>query len=215
MGDFAENQPTNPEKNRKYQTADQLAPELWDDLAALKPAEVRQRSLTGGEDGLFDVPFLDALYRLDPGKREVRDVHTARVPDFQTGLVLINYLIHASEEGIDGRMVPPREIPGGDLFFQGPHALLTGPVTRRFERDAAGFLENGLLLGGDQVSGGDAAFRLWALPKLPVAYSLYEADDEFGAELTITIDANAGRHLPLDSIWALINVVSLKVAGKT
>ena len=85
---------------------------------------------------------------------------------------------------------------------------MTAPVIDRFERDAAGMVEMARPWGATPAQGGDASFRLLALPKILLMYTLHEADDEFPAELTITFDANTDRHLPLDAIWALINLLS-------
>jgi hypothetical protein len=41
-----------------------------------------------------------------------------------------------------------------------------------------------------------------------VEYILYAEDDEFPAQLIITFDRTVDRHLPLDAIWALINLTT-------
>ena len=55
--------------------------------------------------------------------------------------MLGGYLTHAADAGLAGRMVTVRGLQGGELFFRGPHALLTAPVEERFGLDPAGFLE--------------------------------------------------------------------------
>ena len=85
-------------------------------------------------------------------------------------------------------------------------------MLERYARDGAGLLSKGLAFGGTPLDAGDAAFRLLALPKVLLAYTLYEEDEEFPARLTITFDASIDRHLTLDGIWALINVISSRLA---
>ena len=148
---------------------------------------------------------------IDPSGRTIVACSGPR-PDFQTGLVLLNYLINASDSDLTGRRVTERELDGGALFFNGPHALRRGPVLKRFGRDAQGMVAAARLMGGVAVPGGDGAFRLLVLPKVMTVYTLYEGDDEFDAALTVTFDSSADRHLPLDSIWAMINLLTGRLA---
>jgi hypothetical protein len=196
----------DPEQYELYQFAEDLPSPLWDDICALNPDKVRQRAQVGWQDG-YVVPFLGRDYFVRPDSRRI-DGTGSRPVSFQAGLILLDYLIHAKDEGLSGRMVTSRELNGGDLFFQGPHALMTAPVIDRFKRDAAGMVEAAKRWGATPAQGGDASFRLLALPKILLMYTLHEEDDEFPAQLTITFDAYTDRHLMLDAIWALINLLS-------
>lgn len=205
--------PADPGEITLYRGLDSLPPSSWEDLAALEPGRVSRRAgvvYRSGEG--YVAPFLDVDHLIDFKARRINVPAGARPPGFQAGLVLINYLIHASDQDLSGRMVTARELEGGELFFQGPHALNKAPVLKRYARDGAGMLAKGRSWGGAAFDSGDAAFRLLALPKILVAYTLYEEDEEFPARLTITFDAHTDRHLPLDGIWALINVISSRLA---
>ena len=202
--------PADPGENRLYRGLDKLPRELWADLAALDPFETCRRAGVSYRpaDGAYVVPFLGRQCLVIPGKADMRSTPDDRPLGFQEGLVLGGYLTHAAETGLAGRMITVREFKGGELFFRGPHALLTAPVEERFGLDPAGFLEAAAALGAAPMEGGDAAFRLLALPKVLMAATLYTADEEFPASLTLTFDAATDRHLPLDCIWALVNVMS-------
>jgi len=126
---------------------------------------------------------------------------------FQFYLVLLTYLIRVQPVGLSGKMVTGSEIKGGDFFFKGPHALFTRPLEKRFGDDAKSFKEAGLRLGGGETDFGDVSFRLWPLPKIPVGYILWLADEEFPSRVVVTFDSSVGVHLPLDVIWALVNLV--------
>ncbi|MEW6265664.1 MAG: DUF3786 domain-containing protein [Thermodesulfobacteriota bacterium] len=216
-----QHEPTDPRLNELYRGLDRLPADLWADLAVLDPGSVSRRAgviYRAGEG--YRLPFLNTDHWVDPERRLIsvpRNAGPGAVrPGFQTGLVLLNYLIHAQEIGLSGRMVTARELNGGDLFFQGPHALSTRPVLDRFGRDAPGLVARGMSLGGTPLKAGlpagDGAFRIMALPKILVSYTLYEADEEFEARLTVTFDAYTDRHLTLDGIWALVNVLSHRLA---
>lgn len=205
-------QPVNPELTGLYRGVAKLPVALWDDLANSRTGEVCIRAGVAYEQSCgYLVPFLGVDHLVDPINRTIAVSAGSIKPGFQTGLVLLNYLIHASSSGLAGRMVTARELQGGALFFQGPHALLTKPVLAKFGRDGEEMVKRALAWGASPTDFGDASFRLWALPKILVGYTLYEQDEEFEAQLTITFDANTDRHLPLDSIWALINVLSTRL----
>jgi len=213
VAENTEVKPVVPESNAIFRGLENLPPALWEDLESQKPDQVCRRAgvIYRPESG-YVVPFLGVDHLVQSESRSIIVPEGARRPGFQAGLVLINYLVHASEAGLSGRMVTARELDGGALFFQGPHALSTAPVLEKFERRAQGMTTKAQALGATPVKGGDAAFRLLALPKVLLAYTLYEADEEFPARLTITFDAHIDRHLPLDSIWALVNVISNRLA---
>ena len=211
MGD---SKPLNIDQSELFTKISDLAPELWSDLAALDPREVCRRALVSFEDSQgYRTPFLGTEHLIDPVGQTITVPPGSHRPGFQAGLVLLNYLTHASEEGLSGRMVTARELNGGALFFTGPHALSTGAVEERYGQYAAGLVAAGEAWGGLGLQAGDGAFRLLALPKILVAYTLYEGDEEFSPSLTVTFDAATDRHLPLDSIWALVNVMTARLAA--
>lgn len=207
-------QPAITEENKLYQGVENLPPDLWKDLALLKPENVAPKAgVSFNTDDGYRIPFIGIDYLVHPEKRTIVALAEGKRVSFQAGLVLLNYLIHASGEGISGKMVAARELSGGELFFNGPHALSTEPILQRFACNGKELLALAQAMGATSRTGGDACFRLWALPNIMVEYTLYEKDDEFPADLSITFDAHADRHLPLDSIWALVNIITHRLAG--
>ena len=130
---------------------------------------------------------------------------------FQEYLVLLVYLLKAQDRPLEGKKVSERELPGGELFFRGPHALLKEPLEKKFGQDPQGFLQSGLGLGGRETGNGDASFELQVLPRIPVEYILYVEDEEFPSQISINFDSSISRHLPLDVIWAIINLTSRRL----
>jgi hypothetical protein len=188
----------------------------WQDLSALAPKEVCQRALVTFEAGKgYAIPFLERLYICRP---EDRRIHIEADPEkplsFQDYLVLLMYLIRARDIPLDGRKINERQIPGGELFFKGPHALLRKPLEDKFAYDPRGFLEAGLRLGGRLTDKGEASFELPVLPRIPVEYIFYGADEEFPSQVLIHFDSTIHCHLPLDAVWAMINVVGRRLLPK-
>ncbi len=97
---------------------------------------------------------------------------------------------------------------GGDFFFRGPHAFELGHLEEKFGWDKEGFLQTGLRLGGQQQHSADAGFTLPALPRIPLTYVLWCADEEFPAKINVLFDASAEQQLPLDMLWVLVNLTS-------
>jgi hypothetical protein len=77
--------------------------------------------------------------------------------------------------------------------------------------DAKRFLEKGKLIGGKPITFGDAGLEFLVLPRVQIAYVLWEADDEFPARSQILFDASAEKHFALDVMWAMCNLVTEKL----
>jgi hypothetical protein len=202
-----------PEENRLYRGLENLPADLWEDLLRRNPVDAAQRAavIFNPDDG-YHIPFLGIDHIVNAEKRAITIPEKTVRAGFQVGLVLLNYLIHASNDGIAGKMVGARELNGGELFFKGPHALSTEPILERFAGNGRELLSRADKMGANPKPGGDVAFSLWPLPKIMIEYTLYEEDDEFPAGLSITFDAYTDRHLPLDCIWALVNVITHRLA---
>jgi hypothetical protein len=194
-----------------YEDPEEIDPNLWGELASKEVNEVCVRASVRYDEAqdCYLIPFLHQTYRCYPERRLIEGLHQDGPQElsFQFYLVLLTYLLRVQPIGLTGRMVTGGEIKGGGFFFKGPHALFTGPLERRFGGDARTFLQAGLRLGGGETDFGDVSFRLWPLPKIPLGYILWLADEEFPARLVVTFDSSVGEHLPLDVIWALVNLV--------
>jgi len=196
---------------RRFQDPGELDPRLWEALGAREPDEICVRASVRfeRERGCYLVPFLNRMYGVFPGTRLIKrqDSRGHEELSFQLYLVLVTYLLRAQSLALSGRMVTGAELRGGSFFFRGPHALFTGPLERRFGSDPEGFLGAGLRLGGDKTDFGNASFRLWPFPRIPLGYILWSADDEFSARVVVAFDPSVVEHLRLDVIWALVNEV--------
>ncbi|MBW1981614.1 MAG: DUF3786 domain-containing protein [Deltaproteobacteria bacterium] len=204
--------PTNvTEKPRGiYEDPKDIDSKLWEELCQLEVQDVCQRALVRYQDSLrcYVVPFLHQSCAVYPERRYIEwSCSTLHEPTFQLYLVLLTYLLRARPAPLSGRLVTASEIRGGSFFFRGPHVLFTEPLLQKFGSNAEAFLRAGRRLGGSSMDFGDVSFRLWPLPRIPLGYILWTADEEFSARLVVTFDSSVEHHLPLDVIWALVNVV--------
>ena len=123
-------------------------------------------------------------------------------------LVTVLYLIN-----VNGIYPMDRDIVGvKDLkeahFFQGPHALKTEPLIKRYGTDLSGFNQTAKYLGGQPRDMADTAYRLLPFPRVPLYYLLWQGDKEFEPQVTVLLDRPIENVLAADAIWALINRVT-------
>ena len=206
---MADDPRAKPENNRLFLTVADLAPELWTDVEA-RPLAYAIRAAGLREEGrLVLIPFLGGDYRVDFEARTITAPPGHRPAGFQKGLVLLTYLAKVQDFGPAGRQVTARKLRGGELFFQGSHALATAPIITKFGSDPAGFTARAGLFGLLPISAGSGAgVGGQVLPHVTLEMILHPADEEFPAELTYTFDAYADHHLPLDGLWALVNALA-------
>jgi len=201
-----------------FEDPGEIDPQLWSELSAMDVSEVCARADVTYDQGrgCYRVPFLHQTFGCYPGKRFIERLNHdgPQHLSFQFYLVLLTYLVRCRPMGLTGRMLTGSEIKGGDFFFKGPHALFTRPLEEKFGRDAQTFEQVGVRLGGVRTEFGDVSFRLFPLPRIPLGYILWLADEEFPARLVVTFDASVEKHFPLDVIWAMVNLVGGTILGE-
>lgn len=205
-----------PEENRLFRWSDQLPAALWDDLDARPSAQAAEAVGAVWSHGAYRLPLLGRAYRVDPGARRVsEEARPGHRVGFQAGLVLASHLGRALGVPPAGLMVTPQELPGGSLFFTGPHAVNTKALERRFGGDPEALVRRAAVLGGQPAAvGGDASVMVPGLPHLPLYVLLWAQDDEFPARAVVGLDAHANHQLALDGIWALTNLLVSRLCAE-
>jgi hypothetical protein len=123
-------------------------------------------------------------------------------------LLVLVYLLNAGPQILSRELVSAQQLKAAH-FFQGPHELNVSRVLAQFGRDLKGFKRAAEFLGGEgQNLAADAAYRIPALPKVPLYYLLWEGDDEFEPRLSVLFDRSIESHLSADAIWGLVAFVS-------
>lgn len=203
----------NGPRQRKWDgSAHEPDPELWVELGKAKPEEICHRALASynSQKG-FLLNVLNQVFQILPQSRSIVSLYSnvTYIKSFELDLVILTYLLRAQAVELRGDMVSEKQLPGGETFFRGPHKLNTLPMERKFGENREAFLAAGKRLNGT-VRGdvGHAATRLPVLPRVPVTLILWEKDDEFPAYITVTFDSTVSLHLPLDIIWAAVDVTS-------
>jgi len=113
------------------------------------------------------------------------------------------YLVNSKNINCTGRLVKPQNIKGGDIFTRGSHVLPLDQLAARYGKDKEGFIRKGINLGGELEKLGDAAIRLYPLPRVPVVLSLWLEDEEFPARADLFFDSTCDLLIPTDIVWSV------------
>jgi hypothetical protein len=191
----------------------------WDNLSQLHPADVCNRTdarYQPTEEG-YILPVYHLRYLIIPEIRKIlrvgrndqvveEDLH----PFFT--LMVLFYLTGAKEIKPEHRWVSEKDLKGGINFFQGSHSLQVGELEDLYGKDPEAFLKAGRRLGGTEIFYGNKAFALEVFPKIPLAYLLWEGNEEFPPKIRVLFDSTIQSHLPLDIIWCLVAETSRRLA---
>ncbi|MEA3358684.1 MAG: DUF3786 domain-containing protein [Thermodesulfobacteriota bacterium] len=133
--------------NRKWDgDAFEPHPFIWDELENENPEKICTNSLARYEHKKgFSLPFLNQVFQVVPGKRNITPLYTfiPTIKSFELDLIILTYLLRSHPVAINGEMVNEKQISGGEAFFRGPHALNTVPIKEKFGEDKQSFLSSG------------------------------------------------------------------------
>jgi hypothetical protein len=184
----------------------------WLDLAALDPKEVEERTGVSWRDDCYHLPLLGTSYRVEPASVRIHcPVDDPLAGDAEFELLMLIYLIRATEIEPAGQWVNEKQLPGGSNFFSGPHHLPSDTLEKRYGSDAQLFLRHCRQLGGEALDFGDSSFAFMALPRIPLACVLYTADEEFPARVTFLFDSTIQFQLPMEIILSLGHCFAVKL----
>lgn len=183
--------------------------EFWRDLGQADPEDIARRTGIRRIQNVFRLPFFNQEAVVDLAQPLVfRAAAPAEEPGFRLCLISLLYLLYVDTADL-GPPLSPLELPGATTFFQsrGPHAIPRAPLEERFGRDLTGFLQVGRLLGAERRPSGDGALAFQVFPRLPVEVILWEADEEFPAQVSFTVPSQLDRFWQLDAVLGLMGLV--------
>ena len=188
-----------------------VPPEYWDRLLETDIQELCPRAIvmSDGENGILVTAFSEEI-RIDLEKRELQKWksdgwHVAEDPFLE--LMLLVYLNNVTSKPFMNEMVTSKDLKDAH-FFQGPHELETAGLIEKYGDNPAELITAGKRLGGINLQMADAAICLRPMPKIPVYYLLWGADEEFPAKISILFDRSIDDHLSADAIWGIVNATS-------
>lgn len=192
-----------------YEKCAEVSADYWQQLRRADPGEVQRRTGAVFRESLWQLPFLSQELCIFPQEERLEIVgREAADPGFLLCLTALLYLLKVDPQAL-GPPVSPLELTGATTFFQdrGPHALPTAPLEKRFGASPADFIEAGRRLGAAPRPNGDAALALPVFPGFDVGVILWQADEEFPAQVSFTVPGNLHHFWQLDAVLALLQLV--------
>jgi len=185
----------------------------WADLVLLDPLEVcrRTQACYNLESRKYTLRVMNVDFDLLLEKRTITPLLEAKgIPNLGTDfrILVLDYLVNSGEGSVSGRLVSGAQLKGGEFFFRGTHGLELEPLINAFGKEPEQFKKVGLSLGGKGLELGDVSFQLLVLPKVPVAYVLWAADEEFSARLSVLFDSTADSMLHLDTLRTAVTTAN-------
>jgi len=194
----------------------ELDAQLWKALAALLPEDVCQRSLISYDPRLqcYHIQVLNEDYHVFPGEMAIHKADDQKASlSIELRLLILQYLIQARELPLVGKWVTEKELKNDEMFYRGVHSLeiFKNPLEEKFGHRPDDFLKAGRSIGGRTVHYGNVGLTFQALPRVPVLFILWAADEEFPARVTILFDPSIEDHLALDTIWGFVRLITFKL----
>ena len=183
------------------------------------------RAKLAGHD-LDEIVRRSGVRRLDAGRIGVRCVGRDYVishpdgvvldadgspPDVSIAILLLLYLLESTGRDMDGRWVSFEQLPGGAGYSSSFRGRVVGPVLRAFGPHPEALTQAAAVLDGEPLGMGDAAVRLPALPRVPIAYVLWRGDDEFAPSASVVFDASVEGYLDAEVVTVLAELATRRL----
>jgi len=177
--------------------------ETQEALRRRDPAELALWSGTTCEtvagDTRLEVRFWDHPYLITWPDLGIRDKEGQPCPMHFQGLIL-QYLHLADGAPLENNWVSLRNLPNGAFYEQAFQSYSGNLLVRTFRGDVEGFRASARGLGGEPVEMGDAAFRFWALPRIPLAVVYWSGGGEFPDSAQVLFDNSASHYHHLEML---------------
>jgi hypothetical protein len=115
---------------------------------------------------------------------------------------LLTHYSQAKPVPLTGNLVNFKDMPGGYAYEHAFIKRAINPIAEFFEKTPQYLPQIGKLLGGIQLSHGDASVQIMALEGITLTYILWKAE-EFPASANILYDKAASNYLPTEDLAVL------------
>jgi len=174
--------------------------------------DLRAAALASGagyRESRFIIPLFDRTYTVCFPTCETAQIGSDSCVPMVVKLLLMHYLIHADGAAVSGDWISYRQLPGARLFEQRFVNLVTHPLLDILDNDTDLFREAAEAMGGQALeTGGDAAFRFDALPRLPMACIFNKGEGDIPSSASVLFDDSASHYLPTEDLTILGGIMS-------
>jgi len=167
------------------------------------PAEMARRSgatceVVAGEIRL-EIRFWDRAYLITWPDLTVREKEGGPCTELIQAS-LLDYLLLADGAPLENAWVSLRNLPRGSFYEQAYQSYSGNLLARSFRGDLEGFRATARRLGGEPLDMGDAAYRFWALPRIPLAVLFWSGGEEFPDSAQVLFDKSASHYHHLEML---------------
>lgn len=185
------------------------------ELSGLDPRHVCQNSavIFNREQESFILPYLNRKYYVHHRTGEVKSLRDGSGVSIQLQILFLHYLIYARGTPLKGEWITFKELPGGQIYIEPYQKRTIKPLLKYFGQNLEKFMELACSLGGERASYGDGAMVLRPFPRVPLAFVLWEGDEEFPPSANILYDASAPFYLPTEDYALLPGLIIWEMAA--
>ena len=175
--------------------------ETQEALRQRDPAEValwsgaRCGNVAGGTR--LEIPFWGRPCSITWSDLVARDDNGQPCPAHFAGVIL-QHLLLADGAPLENTWVSLRNLPHGAFYEQAFQSYSGNLLVRSFRGDVEAFRAAARGLAGEQVEMGDAAFRFWVFPRLPLAVVYWSGGGEFPDSAQVLFDSSASHYHHLE-----------------
>jgi len=126
---------------------------------------------------------------------------------------LLQYLAQADGTPLEDSWISLRSLPNGAFYEQAFQGYSGNLIARIFRRDLTGFRVVATRLGGESLDLGDASYRFWAFPRIPLAIVFWSGGDEFPDSAQVLFDKSAGHYHHLEMLAHLGAILCEMMVG--
>jgi hypothetical protein len=198
-------------KQKTYKTVFEIACDTLVDSDYVRLCAQAGIKCTEEEAGAkIEAPYFDEIITIHIPRFTFESSKSANIT-LVTRIILLHYINNASGIPLSGEKVSYGDIPSCMHYEPVFAKRVLKPLERAFGYDKYAFLEAGIALGGKGEEYGDASFTLFAFPKVPITFILWEGDEEFPPSMKALFDPSITGYLPLEDIVVIAKLAASRI----
>lgn len=157
-----------------------------------------------------EIPFFDELINMSYPEFKFTSSKSSIV-NLITKIIILHYLNFASGKPVGNNQISYEDILGCKHYMPVFEKRVVKPLLNAFGLNRDAFLMAGESLLGIKEIYGDASFTLYPLPRVPITFILWEADEEFPPSLKVLFDESIDSYLPLEDIGVISRLAAMRI----
>ena len=186
-------------------------------FAARDPREIADCSGAEFKDNIFIFKYCNIPLSITYPGGETCWLEKEGGPTHEEKVVILQYLAIARGLPARGQWLSFHELRGGQMHWKPFQREALEPLARGYHHRLDTFLDLGYKHGGTYFKQGDAGVLIPVLPRIKLAFILWEGGDEFAPRATILFDTVMEAYFPtaVSYILAIQAVIRVWFPGDT